>query len=474
MNLVDPASPAALEARVLEALRTFHSDNPHAGLLDDFLLYRRALAEGGGAPRAANNQLLRAGLAHLRRGHAQAADLLELRYCDQWAVDRVAVEFNFAASTIHRRQHAAVQALAATLQQMEAAARRERQARLEERIGAISTLALVGVAEQVQALAAALAGAGPPWLLAIDGIGGSGKTALAAALLRRLEGALDFDGFAWVSAQPASLDASGTIRARAQPALTPAALVTALLEQLAPQEAAGLLGQPEASLGLLRTVLKRAPHLVVIDNLETVQDAAALLPLLRTLVEPSKLVLTSRKRLVGETDIHLDPVPELSEHDALAFMRQAGAQHNVPGLAAASSAELHPIYAAVGGNPLALLLLVGQLLLRDLDTVLADLHGARGAAVENLYTFIYWQAWVNLDAPARQVLLAMALVKAGGDHLDSIAAASGLAAGAVSDALQQLIVSNLVYPLGDMHARRYAIHSLTRSFLYEQVARWGK
>jgi hypothetical protein len=465
---------AALEARVLDALRYFHSDNSTAGLLDDLLIFRRALADQGGHARAANNQLLRSGLTTLRRRHSAAADLLELRYLDQWPVDRVAIRLNFAASTIHRRQHSGVQLLAAVLLQMESAARSARQTLLEERIGATSTLPLVGVDEQVALLAGAVQHARPPWLLSIDGMGGIGKTALAAALLRQMEGALDFDGFAWVSAQPAILDAVGTIRARERPALTQTALVTALLEQLAPQEAVGLLGQPEAALGLLRTVLKRSPHLVVIDNLETMVDLETLLPVLRTLVEPSKIVITSRKRLVGETDIHLYAVPELSERHALALVRQAGSQHNVAGLLDASDADLRPIYATVGGNPLALLLLVGQLHLRDLDTVLADLQGARGKPVENLYTFIYWRAWEHLDARARQVLLAMSLVKVGGDHLDFIAATSDLSAAEAGDALQQLLVLNLVYGLGDVHARRYAIHSLTRSFLHEQVARWVK
>jgi len=472
MSLAHIEVNAAFETRVLDALRSFHSDSANAGLLDDLLLFRRALVEQEGQARAANNHLLSAGLTALRRRHPAAADLLELRYLDQWAVDRVAVNLNFAESTIHRRQRTAVQQLAAALLQLEAEARQQRRSVLEARIGAISTLPLVGVGEQVAALAAFLGGAEPPWLFSIDGIGGIGKTALAAALMRQLEHDLHFGGFAWVSAQPAVLDAAGTIHARQRPALTQTALVTALLEQLAPQEAVGLLGQPEAALGLLRTVLKRTPHLVVIDNLETVLDLEALLPTLRTLVNPSKVVLTSRKRLMGESDIYLYPVPELSQPHALALVRQAGAQHNVPGLAEAGDEELRPIYTTVGGNPLALLLLVGQLHLRDLDTLLQDLQGARGKPVENLYTFIYWRAWEHLDERARQVLLAMSLVKTPGDHLSFIAATSGLSAGDVSDALQQLIVLNLVYALGDVHARRYAIHSLTRSFLHEQVARW--
>ena len=241
----------------------------------------------------------------------------------------------------------------------------------------------------MQALAAVLARADAPWLVSLEGIGGIGKTALAVALQRQLGRNLYFGDFAWVSAQVVLLDAHGAIRTKEQPALSQVALVTALLQQLASQEAVGLLGQPEAALNLLRQVLRRRPHLVVIDNLETIVDLEALLPALRTLVNPSKFVLTSRKRLIGEKDIYLYPVPELGEAESLALVRQAGAQHNVAGLAAASDADLRPLYAAVGGNPLALLLVVGQLHLSDLPTVLADLQEvARCADRESLHLYL--------------------------------------------------------------------------------------
>lgn len=472
MGISHNESSVAIETLVLHALRNFHNDHSSAGLLEGFLLFRHALAEQQGQARAANNRLLRTGLTTLRRQHPAAADLLELRYMDSWSVDRVAVQLNFAESTVQRHQHTAIQMLAFTLQQMEATARQERHTLLEAAVGTTSTLPLVGVEEQVGALAPFLAQPGSPWLLSIDGIGGIGKTALAAALLRQGEKAPYFANFGWVSAQPAILDAVGTIHVRSRPALTQVALVTALLEQLAPQEATGLLGQPDAALGLLRSILKRSTHLVVIDNLETMLDVESLLPVLRTLVDPSKIILTSRHKLVGESDIYLYPIPELSEHNAHALLRQAGNQHNVAAIASASEQDLRSIYATVGGNPLALLLLVGQLHLRDLHTLLADLQGARGKPVENLYTFIYWKAWENLDQQARQVLLAMSLVKVQGDHLDFISATSGLDAEQVSGALQQLIELNLVYGLGEVPARRYAIHSLTRSFLHQQVAKW--
>lgn len=58
-------------------------------------------------------------------------------------------------------------------------------------------------------------------------------------------------------------------------------MVGELLVQLAPHESAGLLAFPERALAFLRERLKRAPHLVVVDNLETVADLEALLPTLR-------------------------------------------------------------------------------------------------------------------------------------------------------------------------------------------------
>ena len=69
----------------------------------------------------------------------------------------------------------------------------------------------------------------------------------------------------------------------------------------------------------------------------------------------------------------------------------------MPDLVAASDETLHPIFETVGGNPLALRLVVGQTTVHALPDVLDALRLARGRTVEQLYTFIYRQAWENLD-----------------------------------------------------------------------------
>ncbi len=80
----------------------------------------------------------------------------------------------------------------------------------------------------------------------------------------------------------------------------------------------------------------------MIDNLETVQDVEALLPTLRRLVNPSKVLLTSRHSLSEEGDFYHTIVPELTAAEALALVRQEAAIRNIPQVLAASDADLYP------------------------------------------------------------------------------------------------------------------------------------
>jgi hypothetical protein len=84
---------------------------------------------------------------------------------------------------------------------------------------------------------------------------------------------------------------------------------------------------------MLRSSLKRTPHLIVIDNLETVQDVDVLLAHLRDLADPTRFVLTSRHNLYHEHDIHHFAVPELDHTQALTLMRFEATIRNLPAIA---------------------------------------------------------------------------------------------------------------------------------------------
>ena len=110
-----PDMAATLAASIAESLRHWHDNHSGAGNLEGLLLYQLALDEEASSARHATNQVLRQGLQHLRRHNSLAADLLELRYLDDWPIDRVAASMNFAESTVYRHQHEAISLLAETI-----------------------------------------------------------------------------------------------------------------------------------------------------------------------------------------------------------------------------------------------------------------------------------------------------------------------------------------------------------------------
>jgi hypothetical protein len=125
----------------------------------------------------------------------------------------------------------------------------------------------------------------------------------------------------------------------------------------------------------------------------------------------------------------------------------------------------------VGGNPLALKLVVGQLGVLPLAQVLDNLKAAQGPRNDQFFTYIYWQAWNSLDEVARRALLAMPLLAQGGtfDHLRVV---SELAPADLMPALTELVKRSLVEVRGTLAEPRYSIHRLTETFLLTEVIKW--
>jgi len=327
---------------------------------------------------------------------------------------------------------------------------------------------LFGIQENLDILLERLTAAGAPWLVSIEGMGGIGKTALANAVIRRAELAGRFQGVAWVSAKQRAYFPGLGWQDEAAPALTVETLVGALLEQLG--QGIPLAQSLQEKKIALTCLLKQTPYLVVIDNLETVVDYQALVPLLLELANPGKILLTSRHSLCVYPDIFCLTLAALNQADTFELIRYEAHLRGQTALVNATEAQLAGIYEVVGGNPLALKLVVGQTAFLPLSQVLDNLKTARGKSITDLYTFIYWQAWHILEDASQQTLLVMPMAQEG--TLPQLLTLSRLEPAKLHQALAQLITLSLVQVKGDLEERRYFIHRLTETFLLTEAITW--
>ena len=469
-----PSQPTKdFEAAVHGALQLWHKDPGLADPLARLVLVQQEQAATGKDLRQAANQVLLDALDALAADHEPDAALLRARFLDGKPAFVVAIERHVADVTLFRIQRRALARLAAVLWRMEERASAGQRSALEQRLPPATYTDLFGQEMHLAELSEVLLTPQAPWLVSIEGLGGIGKTALAHQLVQRLaRRGGGFADFGWVSAQQQALHVGGNIRPIGEPALTADALIAALATQLLSGQGGPVPVVAERALAALEARLRQTPHLIVVDNLETVTDVEMLLPTLARLADPSKFLLTSREAFNGQAEIYHFPVPELTEPDAIALVRAEARLRNLRHVVDARDPDLQPLYETVGGNPLALRLVTGQLHLLALAQVVENLREARGKKAEELYRFIYWDAWQRLPEDARDVLTLMPLFAGDGADLAAISRVSDLPLDPLVLALEHLVKLSLVNVTGDLHHRRYSLHRLTETFLLREVIKW--
>lgn len=465
-----------LEEKVYNALRLWHAPDLKGNPLHQLRMMKMLQREGSDE-RQASNQLLAEEIERLKTSHADRSAILQLRFADGLPAHVVAARQNISEATVWRWQQEGIRLLAEAMLSREEKLRQQHRKDLQRHLPPATYQHIFGVEQLIAQLSGQCLQPHSPWLIAIEGIGGIGKTTLADALVRHLIEHDFWEDIAWVTAQQRTLNLGGGLKHVAKPALTVEEMVDALYSQLFAEHRASSTPQGmtyDGRLAALESRLKQQPHLLVIDNLETHQDVDALLTTLRRFVAPSKVIITTRQRFFDHADIYHFTLPELSEDNALLFVRQEAKTRNLPQLDAASNEEMYPIYNTVGGNPLALRLVVGQLHIHPLNHVIDSLMQANGLPVNNLYTYIYRQIWETLNEAERQTLILMLLTSPQGESLNELnAIATGqIEETTLSNALDRLVMLSLVNISGNLQHHRYAIHSLTRSFLHRQVLKW--
>jgi hypothetical protein len=302
-------------------------------------------------------------------------------------------------------------------------------------------------------------------------MGGIGKTSLATELTRQVMTLAVFEKMLWVSAQRIALSLAGQmVTVSDAPALTLELLVQTLARQLFGETPNMRVPHHDLQEMVARQLLD-TPHLVIVDNLETVPDVQHLLPFLRRVGQISKVLLTSRVQLLDEGDVFLYKVPLLTFEESITLLHQEAEVRNIPSLLNALEELTAQIYEVVGGNPLALRLVAGQIHWHGLEVVLGDLK-ASGGTGEQLYRYLFEWTWNNMVESTRAVLLAMPLLVPTGGTESDLVTFTGLSPAVVRTALKELIDQNLVNVAGNAEQRLYTTHNLTRGFLQEYVAQW--
>lgn len=469
----DTGTGQAFTDLIHRALRAYHDDAALSQLapLADLRLVQAQSCRGrrlsaGAAARA----VLDAGLDHLAGSDPQAAELLMRRFVHQQPIAHLAREHDYSERALFLKQRQALAALAAYIWQAEetladAPLSETRQAALDS-LPPPTFSRLFGVAGRRCELKAFLRAADAAYLVALDGMGGIGKTALARAAAEELVREGRFGRVVWITAQQGAF-AWGRTQERALPALTYAAFLDELARAVRVTGTAALPQDEQEA--RLREALATEPTLIVVDNLETAADVRALVEGLNRLARPAKVLLTTRHRVSDYDQVTSLTLCELPADDALAFILYHASERNIPAVLAAPQADLKRIAYVTDGSPLAIKLVVGQLASLPLAQVLDDLAAAR-PDTHDFYRFIFRYSWERLSEPAQHLLIHMPLLDTRGTTWEDLAAVSGAALnGRFRGALEELVNSSLLNA-GYVQGRLlYSIHRLTEYFILSDL-----
>lgn len=326
---------------------------------------------------------------------------------------------------------------------------------------------LVGRAQRLAEIVDTLADDQGRPMVAIDGMGGIGKTALAYAALEQALASGLFEGGVWVREDGPGPGGGG-------PGLTYEGALNAIGLGLGLRDvgARGIAGAEERIAGLLRA----QKILLVLDNLETAAEPQAeIAERVAGLLGPhSRALLTSRRRFVhGVYHIHLGG---LDAPAAAELLRQEAQARGIVHVAQADPDDLTRIVSQTGGSPLALKLAVGQLAYQPAEVVAARFQQVRLQQDETdeyarFYRSIFFPSWGLLSDEGKRLLVSMTHFAPGmGGGFAAVKAASGLATDALAEGIDELWRLAFV-EIGEPTAGgiRYYLHPLTRHFVLSDI-----
>ena len=293
-------------------------------------------------------------------------------------------------------------------------------------------------------------------LAAIEGMGGIGKTSLAIEAAHRclpgdeLAIATPYEAVVWTSA-----------RDQADFDLHLSQVLDTIAHVLDYPYLIRL--QPEEKIKAVDKLLRTHRTLLIVDNFETITDLS-LVKFLEQMPEPSLALITSRyKQLRRVWDI---PLYGLKNTETLTLIRRHSHRIGLEVVAGADDDILRRLAAATGNNPKAVELALGLIKQKGLPfNVLVDELYQASEMVEEVFDYIFAEAWQLLDAQTRQVLVVMPLFVTTASRA-ALSSVSGVSGFDFHKAIEQLVGMSLLEASEalDVSQQRYQMHPLTQAF----------
>lgn len=306
-------------------------------------------------------------------------------------------------------------------------------------------------------------------IIAVIGMGGIGKTALAREAAERCWEEKLFDHIVWTSSKAEHFVGEGIIKTGIS-AYSFDELLSDIGRQCnrvdIPQMPAD---QKQAA---VKYLLANKRMLIVMDNLETVPESDKLVHDVFQILGQSKLFITSRHRVKHERafTINLGGFPE---DEGVTFLCEEGKERGVKVVTQANRENLVGIHQVTGGAPLAMKLVVGQISRQPMEAVLDTLRQASFTGQDyEFYRFVYQHSWEMLDMNSRMALVDMSVFPPiTGGAVDDVQAVSQVGESTFWPAMDQLVIMSLVDKIGAAGKERFALHPLTQYFIKSDITK---
>lgn len=338
--------------------------------------------------------LLDQGMEQLSGTLPEAAGLLRLRFYEEVSISRISETESVVRATLHKRLNKGLAALTAIIGKRAFEAAKVQRQRLyyqtEAFPAAFRGQALVGLEHYLREMRAGLRRAvSHPSLLVVTGLGGIGKTSLTCEALQGWlkQEAPPIKKVLWATVeQQVGHEALQWGEQEAELALE--RLLWQLGEQLELPIAAIPNNKQRLRAIKSRLLADLERFVIVIDNVETPHEAQLALSLAEPLLPLAQVVVTSRRE-IEHNQAHLIHLRELSEPHALQLLHLESRRR---GLLSLSDDDAQRLYQQIGGHPLALKLVAGQVGHLPVAEVLSALHNNSPLA-DDLYSHVYETSW---------------------------------------------------------------------------------